>query len=98
MATSENNFILRNVRGQLGKQIVIKHYGDKIVITAYPDMSKIKPSKKQRQKRTLFAEAVAYAKAINADPERKELYKAKVKKGQTVYHFAIREFMNGFAD
>lgn len=96
MATSENNFLLHNVRGQLGKQIVVKHYGDKVVITAYPDMSRIKPSKKQEQKRGLFAEAVAYAKTINADPELKALYKTKVKKGQTVYHFAIREFLRAF--
>ena len=41
------------------------------------------------------AAAVAYAKAINNDPEKKATYKKKVKKGQTVYHYAMREFLRG---
>ncbi len=96
MATSENNFLLQNVRGQLGKQIVIKHYGDKIVITAYPDMTRIEPSEKQKKRRSLFSEAVVYAKAIIADPELNELYKTEVRKG-TVYNYAIKEFMKAFS-
>ena len=91
MAQSLKNVLLHQVRGQIGKQIVVKRYGNKTVITAYPDMSKIKPSKKQKAKRRLFADAVAYAKKINNDPEKKALYKKKVKKGQTVYNDAIKE-------
>lgn len=98
MATSENNFLLHNVRGQLGKQIVVKHYGDKIVISAYPDMTRIKPSVKQKKRRALFSEGVVYAKAIIADPELNELYKAEVKKRGTVYNFAIKEFLDAFEE
>lgn len=97
MATGENNFLLHNVRGQLGKQIVVKHYGNKIVITAYPDMSRVKPSVKQKKRRALFSEGVVYAKAIIADPELNELYRKEVKKG-TVYNFAIKEFMDAFKE
>ena len=93
MARSDNSILLHKVRGQIGKQIVVKRYGDKTVITGYPDMSGIKPSKLQKKKRKLFAGAVAYAQAINNDPVKKALYKKKVKKGQTVYHYAIREYM-----
>ncbi len=93
MARSTNNLLLHNVSGQIGKQLVVKRYGNKTVITAYPDMSKVKPSKMQKAKRKVFAEAVAYAQAINNDTVKKAAYKKKVKKGQTVYHYAIREYL-----
>ncbi|HVT86539.1 MAG TPA: hypothetical protein VHD35_15145 [Chitinophagaceae bacterium] len=93
MAQSLKNILLHQVRGQIGKQIVVKRYGNKTVITAYPDMSKVKPSKKQKAKRKLFADAVSYAKKINNDPEKKALYKKKLKKGQTVYNYAIKEYL-----
>jgi hypothetical protein len=57
-----------NVSGGIGKQLVFKQYKDKTVVTSYPDMSNVKPSKLQKQKRSLFAEAVAYAQNINRNP------------------------------
>ncbi len=93
MAQSSSSVLLRNFRGQIGKQIVVKRYGKKTVITAYPDMSRVKPSQLQKKKRKVFAEAVAYAQLINNDPVLKATYKRKVKKGQTVYHAAIKEYM-----
>jgi hypothetical protein len=94
MAYSERSFVLRHVRGQIGKQIVIKQYGKKTVITAYPNMSGIKPSTLQKQKRNKFSEAVAYARRIIDNPALKAAYAKKLKKGQRVYNAAIREFMN----
>jgi hypothetical protein len=41
MARSDSNAILKKARGAIGKQIVIKQYGKKTVITAYPDMSNV---------------------------------------------------------
>ena len=85
--------MLRNVQGQIGKELVVKKYGKKTVITKYPDMSGIKPSKLQKVKRSRFAEAVAYAQNILHNPALKAQYAAKVKKGQSVYHYAIKEFL-----
>jgi len=93
MARNNNNILFHGVNGQIGKQIVIKRYGTRTVITAYPDMSSIKPSEAQKQKRKNFAEAVAYAKAITGDPEKKALYEAKVKKGRSVYNYAMAEYL-----
>lgn len=93
MATGNNSILLHQVRGQIGKQIVVKQYGNKTVITAYPDMSRVKPSKLQKAKRKVFAEAVAYAQVINNNPVKKAVYKKKVKKGQTVYNYAIKEYL-----
>jgi hypothetical protein len=94
MAYSERSLLLRHVRGQIGKQIVIKQYGKKTVITAYPNMSGIKPSKLQKQKRSKFSDAVAYAQGIIRDPARKAAYAKKLKKGQRVYNAAIKEFLS----
>lgn len=97
MAESVNSILLHNLRGQIGKQLVIKHYGKKTVVTAYPDMSNVKPSKLQKAKRNDFAEAVAYAQGILHDPVKKKAYAKKLKKGKSVYHAAITEWM-GEAD
>jgi hypothetical protein len=87
------NLLLRNVQGHIGKEFVVKKYGKKTVITRYPDMSGIKPSKLQKVKRSRFAEAVAYAQTIIRNPVLKTQYAKKVKKGQSVYHYAIKEFL-----
>lgn len=88
-----SNFLLRQLQGQIGKKIVIKHYGKKVVITKAPDMSKIKPSALQQVQRSRFAEAVAYARHINNTPELKAAYLKKAKKSKSVYQYALKEFL-----
>ena len=56
-------------------------------------MSKIKPSRKQKSNRSLFKDAVAYAKNINRTPVLKQVYLKKVKKGGSVYHYAIKDYL-----
>lgn len=85
--------LLENIRGGLGKQLVFKKYGDKTVVTSYPDMSKVKPSEQQKESRKVFTEAVAYAKAINSNAQQKAEYAKKVKPGESVYHFALKEYL-----
>ena len=92
-----NNLLLDNLQGQIGKTIVVKRYGNKTVISAYPDMSNIVPTKAQKKGRKVFAKAVAYAKKISNDPVKKALYKKKLKKRQTVYNYAIKEYMKNNA-
>lgn len=84
---------LSKLSGHIGKKVVVKQYGNKTIVTAYPDMSKVKPSKKQKQKRNLFKEAVAYAQNIIRDPALKKKYAKKVAPGQSVYHYAIQEYV-----
>ena len=88
-----NAFLLKGLRGHIGKEIVFKKYGNKTVVTRYPDMSNVKPSELQKKEQSRFARAVAYAQNINRNPALKAEYKTKVKKGQTVYHFAISEYL-----
>lgn len=97
MAQSNASILLHRFRGQIGKQIVVKQYGKKTVITAYPDMSRVKPSGLQKTKRKKFAEAVAYARTVLRDPLQRAEYARKLKKGQRLYNFIIREFMKNTA-
>ena len=85
--------LLHGISGAVGKQLVFKKYGDKTVVTGYPDMSKVKPSEKQVEKRKVFADAVAYAKNISRNPVKKAEYLKKVKAGESVYHFALKQYL-----
>jgi hypothetical protein len=93
MAYSNTSLILHKVRGAIGKQIVVKQYGKKTVITAYPDMSNIKPSQLQKLRRQKFAAAIKYARTIVNDPVKKNAYAKKLKKGARVYNAAIKEYL-----
>lgn len=92
MARMKNHVLLSGVRGRIG-ELVIKQYADGIVISKVPDMSRVKKSKLQQQKQDHFKEAVAYAKSIVCNSQKKTAYAKKLKKGQSVYHAAIKEFM-----
>ena len=93
MARSTTSVLLHKMRGSIGKQIVVKQYGNKTVITAYPDMSNVKPSKLQKQKRRKFAAAIEHARSIINDPVKKAAYAKKLKKGARVYNAAIKEYL-----
>ncbi|TKC00297.1 hypothetical protein [Pedobacter cryophilus] len=94
MATSKNP-LLKGFSGQIGKTIVVKQYpGDRTIITAYPDMSKVKPTAAQLAAKSKFADAVAYAQNIKAKPELKMLAEKRlIDRTGTLYHALIKEFM-----
>lgn len=94
MAQSTTAVLLHKMRGRIGKQIVVKQYGNKTVIAAYPDMSNIKPSKLQKQKRKKFAAAIVYAQSIIHDPVKKAAYEKKLKRGKRAYNAAISEYLS----
>lgn len=94
MATVKD-VIGKNLQGKLGKQLVFKQYGDKTVVTAYPDMSHIVPSDLQLSRRSKFKEAVAFAKGVTSDTALNAKYAERAKPGQTVYHCALQAFLKG---
>jgi hypothetical protein len=67
MARIRSNILTKGLSGQIVQQVVFKQYGKKTVVSRYPDMSNIKPSKLQKKGRNRLAEAVAYAQSINND-------------------------------
>lgn len=93
MARVKNNIIMQGISGQIGKQIVHKKYGDKTVVTQYPDMSKVKFTDRQKAEQSLFKSAVAYARSINNDPEKKAALQATLAPGRTVFNAAISAYI-----
>jgi hypothetical protein len=61
------SLLLKNLSGHIGKQIVVKQYGDKTVVSKYPDMSKRKLSPKQLRVNEMMENANYEAKRIIAD-------------------------------
>ncbi len=53
MAKGKLNPALERLRGQVG-ELVFKQYGDKLVVSRKPDMSRVKWSKAQRAGRERF--------------------------------------------
>src|SRR3954447_1724 len=93
MATMGSN-LLKDLKGHLGKQIVVKQYADKTVVTKYPYIKrKQKPTELQQVYRDHFTKAVQYARSINNSPEQRAIYRQKVNKGQSVYHYALKEYL-----
>jgi hypothetical protein len=93
MARVGNNDITQHLSGKFGNQIVFKTYKYGTVMSRYPDMSGVKLSAKQKKSNALFAQAVAYAKSVIADPVKRKKYEAKLSPGKTVYNAALSDFM-----
>ena len=88
-----NSIILRNLSGHLGKQLVFKQYGDKTVVTKYPDMRKRKLSEKQKKINSIMEDANYAAREIMADDELRN--KAQLRLNVTrnkLYTSLIREY------
>lgn len=94
MAISKNP-LLKGLRGHINKVIVIKQYpGDRTIISAYPDMSKVKPSEAQLAAKDRFAAAVSYAKNILSSAEEKSEAQNRLKQRKgSLYHALISENM-----
>lgn len=98
MAISEN-ILLKKLSGHLGKQLVFKQYGDKTVVSAYPDMSKRKLSPKQLRTNAIMEAANFEAKKVMADEDlRKE---AQIRLNVTrnkLYTALIREYFKAIKE
>lgn len=65
------NSILIGARGAIGKQLIVKQYKDKTVLSAMPDFSRRKLSPKQIENNKRMVEANNYAQTILADDEQR---------------------------
>lgn len=81
------------MRGSINKQILVKQYAHKTVVTKYPDMSRVVLSPQQKQKNEIFAEAVKYAQGILRDPEKYREFRKSLRPGQRVYNQAIKAYL-----
>jgi hypothetical protein len=92
MARVKRNSVLEALQGTIGKELVIKQYCDKVVVTRYPDMSKVKATERQKEQRRKMKEANDYAKAVLKNPELKAFYEKQLQPGESIYRKAIKEY------
>lgn len=92
MATG-NNLLFQNFRGQIGRQLVIKQYGDKMVLAAYPKMRKVKATPLKALYENRFREAVSYAQEVMHDVALKAALEAMVPAGRKLFNFIISEYL-----
>lgn len=92
MAISKNNIITATLSGKVGN-IIFKNYGNKTIISKYPNMSNIIKTEKQKENQLKFKAAQAYAKSILSDPDKKIAFIKTIPKGKTAYHSAISKYL-----
>lgn len=98
MARKKKKNSTKGSTGAKRKETVQKEVNGKIIDSKNPDMSQVKYTKKQIGYRKLFSQAAEYAQAIVNDPGqtaayRKKIHNDKRKRGTSVYHTALKDFM-----
>jgi hypothetical protein len=92
MATTKN-ILMINTSGNIDKQIVFKRYGEKTVISKYPNMSRVRRSDKQKRMNDMMEAANEAAREIMYDDQLK--MEAQVRLDVTsnkLYNALVREF------
>ena len=90
-----NSVLLKLLSGQMNKEIVFKQYGDKTVISKYPDMSKRTFTDKQLQVQEKMYEAHFTAKGIMANEELASAAQVRLNVTRNkLYTALIKEYFN----
>lgn len=94
------NVIMVGARGMIGKQIVVKKYGDKTVLAAPPDFSKRKLSPKQERNTEFMARANEYAQGLINNEELRNAAQLRLNvQRNKLYTALIKEYYrNHYAD
>ena len=89
---------LEQVYGTFGKEVAFRRTPKgKTSIIKRADMSKVQWSPAQVAQRQRMKEAIAYAQAVLADPERKKIYAKRGKrKHRRAYDKALSEYLRSF--
>ncbi len=92
MAISEN-ILLKKLSGHIGQQIVVKQYGDKTIISQFPDMSRRKLSPKQKKVNQTMAQANDEAHKIMADDKLRNAAQVRLNvTSNKLYSSLIKEY------
>jgi len=98
MATTRN-IMMKKSSGNIDKQLVFKTYGEKTVISKYPDMSRVKRSPEQKRFNDLMDAANRAVHTILYDPKLK--MEAQVRLNVTsnkLYNALIKEYFQFHKD
>ncbi|MEO5563665.1 MAG: hypothetical protein ABIR18_09530 [Chitinophagaceae bacterium] len=96
MAIIQNNPLINQASGSVGKQFIYKKYYDKTVLSVMPDMSKRVLSKKQIESNERMALATIYARYIYSTPEGKikARIRLKVPLHKSLFHALVKEHLD----
>jgi hypothetical protein len=90
-----NNSIFLKLSGQLNKELVFKQYGDKTIVSKYPDMSKRVLTPKQLRTQEIMEEANYKAKHIMANEELSRAAQARLNVTRNkLYTALIKEYFS----
>ena len=93
MAISKN-LLMKGVSGTIGKQVVFRTYGDKQIVSAYPDMSERILSPKQIRRTEILKKANVELKAIKADEQLRNAAQLRLNvTSNKLHHALIKELM-----
>ena len=82
--------------GELGNLVFRRTHNGKVVVSAAPDMSRVKWSDAQQAHRLRFKQAVAHAKAAMADPQVRARYEGEAAaKGKRPFDLAVSDYFHG---
>ena len=88
MAISKS-LLLQGLSGTIGKQIVFRNYGSKLIVSAYPDMSDRILSPKQKRRTLIMKKANVELKAIKADVQLRNAAQLRLNVPSNKLHHAL---------
>ena len=96
MAISKN-LLMQGVSGTIGKQIAFRNYGSKLIVSAYPDMSRRILSPKQERRNEIMRKANDELKAIKADEQLRNAARLRLNvTTNKLHHALLRELLLKF--
>jgi hypothetical protein len=93
MTKVAKNVLTRGLSGKLGNLLVFRNNGQKTIMAAAPGRRTHALSQAQKLHQQHFKQAVLYAKAVMADPQKKAEYMAAAKEDISAYNVAVADFM-----
>ena len=92
MAVTYTNVLVRNFHGKVGN-IVLRVFGNKVVMSALPSTRNRKWSEAQLECQDRFRKATKYGHKVLADAELDLIYKNKAKENQSSWNASISDYL-----
>jgi hypothetical protein len=92
MAVTYTNVLVRNFHGKVGN-IVLRVFGNKMVMSALPNTRNRKWSEAQLECQDRFRKATKFGHTVLADAELNLVYKNKAKENQSSWNASISDFL-----
>jgi len=94
MAEITDNYVVKGIKGRVGKLAGYNIINGKTFMTKYPDRINVVYTKEQIEFRKIFAEAAKFASEIVNDPIKSSTYSRQGRK--SIYHCALSDYMKEY--